>query len=154
MDIATITAAYEGLRAGKEILTSVYNSKVSADAKEKIDIVMSNLGKTQDTLFSMREELFRLQTANEELKKKIAETDSWDNKLKEYTLTKTSGGAIVYIFNGTPEHYICPSCASNKTIQILQDNRTYSGKFRCVNCNAEYPINPHQTQAAITMKRV
>ena len=106
MEIATITAAYEGLKAGKEILKSIYDSKVDADAKEKIDVVMLKLGDTQDTLFSMREELFSLQSDNEALKKKIAETESWDNKLNEYELTKTSGGAVVYKFNGTPDHYI------------------------------------------------
>ena len=153
MDIATITAAYEGLKAGKSILKSLYESKVEADAKEKIDEVMSKLGEAQDTLFSMREELFRLQSENESLKKKIAEADSWDSKLSEYKLTETSGGAIVYKFTGTPEHFICPSCVSEKTIEILQDNRTYSGKYRCVGCNAEFPINPRRDPPARRLTR-
>lgn len=144
MDIATITAAYEGLKVGKSILKALYESKVEADAKEKIDEVMSKLGEAEDTLFSMREELFRLQSDNESLKKEIAETDSWNNKLSQYELTKTAGGAVVYKFIGTPEHFICPSCVSKKTIEILQDNRTISGKYRCVGCNAEFPINPRR----------
>lgn len=142
MEIATITAAYEGLKVGKEILKSIYDSKVDADAKEKIDAVMLRLGETQDTLFSMREELFRLQSDNDSLKKKIAETESWDNKLSQYKLAETKGGAVVYKFTGTPEHFACPSCVSKKNIEILQDNRTYSGKYRCVGCSAEFPINP------------
>jgi predicted RNA-binding Zn-ribbon protein involved in translation (DUF1610 family) len=142
MDITTITAAYEGLKAVKEILKSIYNVKVEADAKEKIEEVMSKLGEAQDALFSMREELFRLQSDNDSLKKKIEEAESWDTKLSQYELTKTSGGAVVYKFIGEPEHFICPSCVSKKNIEILQDNRTYSGKYRCVGCGAEFPINP------------
>jgi len=144
MDITTITAAYEGLKAGKNILKSLYEAKIEADAKEKIDEVMSKLGEAQDTLFSMREELFRLQSENDTLRKQIAESDSWDNKLDQYELIKTAGGAVVYKHIGEPEHYICPSCAAKKSIEILQDNRTYSGKFRCVGCKAEYPINPYR----------
>lgn len=144
MDIATVTTAYEGLKAGKSILQSLYKTKVKADAKEKIDDVMSKLGEAQDTLFSMREELFRLQADNETLKSEILELELWDNKLSQYELTKTAGGAIVYKFIGTPEHFICPSCVSKKKIEILQDNRTFSGEYRCVSCDAEFPINPRQ----------
>lgn len=127
MDIATITAGYQSLKIGKDILKTLYDTKVEADAKEKIDEVMSKLGEAQDLLFSMREELFRLQSDNEELKKKIAEADSWDNKLSQYELTQTPGRAVVYKYLGEPEHYICTNCVSNSTIQILQDNRTMSG---------------------------
>ena len=148
MDIATITAAYESLKAGKSILKSIYETKIEADAKDKIDEVMSKLGEAQDTLFSMREELFRLQSDNESLKKKISESESWDNKLSQYELTETSGGAVVYKFTGTPEHFICPSCISKKSIEILQDNRTYTGKYRCVACKAEFPIDPSQPRKA------
>ena len=146
MDITTITSAYEGLKVGKSILKSVYDSKVEADAKEKIDAVMSKLGEAQDTLFSMREEMFSLRSDNEALKKKITEFESWDNKLSQYELNKTTGGAVVYKFIGEPEHYICPSCVSKKHIEILQDNRTYSGKYRCVGCGAEFLINPKRNR--------
>lgn len=145
MDIATITAAYEGLKIGKNVLTSLYDLKIEADARKKVDVVMSKLGDAQDALFSMREELFNLQSQNADLKKSIAESESWDKKLAEYTLSKTPGGAVVYMFNGSPDHYACPSCVTKKTIQILQDNRTYSGKYRCVSCSAEFPINPQTT---------
>ncbi len=142
MDITTITTAYEGLKLGKELLKSLHEAKVESDAKVKIEEVMQKLGGAQDTLFSMREELFKLQTENENLKKKINETDAWEQKISNYELVKTSGGAVVYQFKETPEHYICPSCVSNCRTEILHDNRTFSGKYRCVKCEAEYPINP------------
>ena len=153
MDIASIASAYEGLKLGKSILKAIYESKVEADAKEKIDEVMSKLGEAQDTLFSMREELFRLQSDNESLKKKISEADDWNSKQSQYELTETSGGAVVYEFKGTPKHFICPSCFSKKTVEILQDNRTLSGKYRCVACKAEFPVNPREDLPNIDFDR-
>lgn len=142
MDIATISAAYEGLKIGKSLLTSIYELKIEADTKAKVAEVMSKLGDAQDALFAMREELFRLQSANADLKKSIADYESWDKRLSEYSLAKTAGGAVVYEYCREPKHYACPSCIGKEVIEILQDNRTDSGKFRCVGCDAEYPINP------------
>lgn len=144
MDIATISGAYEGLKLGKELLKSVYNSKVEADAKEKIDQVLHKLGEAQDALFSMREELFRLQEDNQNLRKAADLEERWAAKVGNYSLVQTSGGAVVYKYSGEPAHYACPACIEKRTIQILQDNRTARGKFRCVACSAEYPINPSQ----------
>jgi len=144
MDIASITAAYEGLKVGKNILQSLHKIKVESEAKERVNEVMSKLGEAQDTLFTMREELFKLQSENESLKKIISESENWDKKISEYELIKTSGGAVVYKYKKEPEHYVCPSCVSKNIIEILQDNRTISGKFRCVGCKSEYPINPKE----------
>jgi predicted RNA-binding Zn-ribbon protein involved in translation (DUF1610 family) len=113
---------------------------------------MSKLGEAQDTLFSMREELFSLQTENETLKKAASETETWESKFSQYELHKTAGGAVVYLFNAEPQHYACPSCIENKSIHILQDNRTMSGKFRCVSCEAEYPIKQKERMPQQTIR--
>jgi predicted RNA-binding Zn-ribbon protein involved in translation (DUF1610 family) len=142
MDITSITAAYTGLKVAKDIFTGLNDLKVEAATIEKINEAVKKVADAQDTLFDMREELFRLQSENADLSKTIAEANDWESKLSNYALVKTSGGAVVYKFDGEPEHYICPSCVSKKSIEILQDNRTYSGKYRCVACKAEYPIDP------------
>ena len=142
MDMATITTAYEGLKIGKGLLKGLLDIKVEAEAKERVDEVLAKLGDAQDTLFTMREELFRLQAENQELHGKIKETEKWEAKLAEYVLAKTTGGAVVYEYKAEPHHFACPSCIENKSIQILQDNRTVSGKYRCVSCGAEFPIKP------------
>ena len=98
-------------------------------------------------MFQLREELFRLQDENKNLKQRINEQDEWNKRIENYELTKTAGGAIVYKSKEGTEHYICPSCKEKREIHILQDNRTQSGKFRCVNCNAEFPINPRNQMA-------
>ena len=138
MDMSEIGAAVEGLK----LLKSVYGRLGGADDKVEIDNALSKLGDVQDALFTLREELNRLQTDNASFSKQIADSETWKTKLSEYELAKTSGGAVVYKYKGEPEHYSCPSCISKEVIEILQDNRTKTGRYRCVGCKAEFPIDP------------
>jgi predicted RNA-binding Zn-ribbon protein involved in translation (DUF1610 family) len=142
MDIGSITAAYNGLKVGKEILTSLLEAKIESEAKAKVNEALSRLGTVQDTLFELREESFRLQSENEALRKQLTQYENWEKQFTQYALQKTPGGGIVYAFKGQPEHFACPSCINKREIQILQDNRTMSGKFRCPGCENEFPVNP------------
>ena len=151
MDITTITTAYNGLKVAKDIFTGLNVLKIETATLEQINDAVKKVGEAQDALFTMREELFRLQTENKDLSTQIDESDNWDNQLSKYTLTKTSDGAVVYKFNEEPEHYICPSCVSKKSIEILQDNRTMSGKYRCVGCDSEFPINQRKRKMVSTL---
>jgi hypothetical protein len=153
MDLATITAAYEGLKASKQILGAIFEAKVDAEAKPKVIAALEHLGNAQDALFSLREELFRLQSVNDDLRKQLAAAESWAMRAAQYELAKTSGGAVVYKFKAQPEHFACPSCFNSKQIQILQDNRTTSGKFRCTGCSAEFPIQPRENPPPIQYSR-
>jgi transcription elongation factor Elf1 len=67
-----------------------------------------------------------------------------DKKLSDYELIKTLGSALVYRFKLEPEHFICPYCVSQKSIQILQNNNSLNGKYRCVSCEGEYFIEPRK----------
>lgn len=153
MDVASITGAYQGLKAAKEILGAAFDAKVDAEAKPKVLEALHKLGEAQDILFALREELFSLQEANNALRKEIAESASWQSKADQYELTKTPGEAVVYKFNGRPEHFACPSCFNSKTIHILQTNRTMSGKYRCTGCGSEFPVEPQKKFAPIPVSR-
>jgi hypothetical protein len=95
MDLATITAAYEGLKASKQILGAIFEAKVDAEAKPKVIAALEQLGNAQDALFSLREELFRLQSVNDDLRKQLAALESWDAR-------GTNGGT-----NGVRHHNLC-----------------------------------------------
>lgn len=147
MDITTITAALNGLKISKEIFVKYIETKAADEARPKILEALDQLGKTMDTLFSLREELSKLQTENDKLRKELTDTQSWKEKSNQYKLVTTDGGAIVYEFNSDPKHFICPSCYDKKQFQILQDNRTSSGTFRCIGCSAEFPVNSNKPQS-------
>lgn len=143
MDIPTITAAIESIKIVKAAFNFLLNQKIDEAARQKINEALEKFGEIQASLFQIREENFALQTKNEELRKELSRHDDWDKKISEYKLTKTEGGAVVYSFNGQPQHYVCPRCASSKReIHILQDMRDMTGHFKCPNCANEFPINP------------
>jgi predicted RNA-binding Zn-ribbon protein involved in translation (DUF1610 family) len=153
MDMSSISAAYEGLKIGKSLLQTAFEKKAEELSEEKIRQILEKLGAAQDTLFIVRETLFELQTENDALKKQIAESEAREERMSSYKLVQTSGGAVVYESQNDPHHYICPSCVEKQSAQILQDNRTRSGKYRCVPFGAEYPIEPHKPAPSTTPAR-
>ena len=54
MDVATISGAYQGLKAAKEILAAAFEAKVDAEAKPRVLEALSKLGDAQDALFALR----------------------------------------------------------------------------------------------------
>jgi hypothetical protein len=149
MDIIAATAtAYQGLKAGTEILSAFIQGKVDAESQAKITDALSKLGDAQSTLFELQGALFQLQADNDRLRRQLDDREAWNSRLAQYELTKTAGGAVVYGFKGEPTHYVCPSCVNKPELHILQDNRTMSGKFRCTGCEAEYPIEPREDPQA------
>ncbi len=149
MDPASIAAAYSGLKFAKDSITAAIEGKIELDSQAKVLAALEKLGEAQDTIFAMRDEMFNLQGECMRLKKELANNQSWGERFSSYKLIPTPGGAVVYVFQGTPEHFACPSCINNQKIEILQDNRTNSGKFRCVACKNEYAINPRKPSQSI-----
>lgn len=146
VDITTISNACTAIKILKESIITILNSKIEAETKTRINEVLEKLSEVQDTLFYLREELSHLQSENTELKERLKEKEDWDNRIKQYSLTKTEGGAFVYISHSEPKHYICPSCITKKEIHIIQDCRSLSGKFICPGCDKQFPINPVKHQ--------
>lgn len=153
MEITSISAAYTALKAVKEVITGLSDLTRETETIGRINDAVKTVSDTQDTLFQLREDLFRLQEENNKLRKEIEEYQSWDKKLNNYELVKTEGKAVVYKSKEEPEHYICPSCAAKRSLEILQDNRAMSGKFRCIGCKGEYPINPAEQMKPLNFDR-
>jgi predicted RNA-binding Zn-ribbon protein involved in translation (DUF1610 family) len=144
MDVASISGAYQSIKAVKDLLAAAFDAKVEAEAKPKIFEAQTRLGEIQDTLFGLREQLSQLQDERAQLQTQLAAAENWNQRIGQYRLTETPGGAVVYQFKDAPAHYACPSCTNKQQIHLLQDNRTYSGKFRCTGCDKEYPIQPRR----------
>ncbi|MFV8598549.1 hypothetical protein [Ralstonia pseudosolanacearum] len=153
MDLATITGAYQGLKAAKELVGGLIDAKVDSEAKARIYEAQAKLGSVQDVLFSMREEMFELQDENKRLKEQLAEAEEWRAKVLQYELVTTAGGAVVYRFKGQPEHYACPSCFGSKQLHILQTRRTRHGNYTCTGCKTDFPVEPQKPMQMPNMAR-
>ena len=144
MDVTLITAAYTGLKFAKDALQTALGYKIENETRVQISAALEKLGTAQDTLFELREELFRLQTENDRLRQELKSHPHSETQKAPYQLQETARGAVVYVSTGPPRHYACPSCFANRTIQILQDRRVVGGVFDCPGCKTAYPVNPRQ----------
>lgn len=153
MDLASIGAAYNGLKVVKDVFVGFTNLKSETDSLERIYEAIKKVGDAQDALFMLREELFRLQEENNSLKKQMEDRDVWTNKIDQYQLVVTAGGAVVYQSKAEPFHLACPSCTESKEIHILQDNRIMAGTFKCTKCKATYPIKEKEKMVPINYQR-
>lgn len=140
IDPSTALAAYEGIRFAKDALTTLVKGKVEIESQGQVYAALEQLGKAQDSLFALREELLALQNENSKLRATINEQNDWAEKKRGYELTETAGGAVVLRDAGPPEHYACPSCVNKREIQILQDLHNMSGQFMCPGCKVPFPI--------------
>ncbi len=145
MDIASLKLAYDGLKSAKEIFTAFEDLKSKSESLSKVNEAVKQVGLAQDILYDVREELFKLQEDNNNLRKQFSEHEAWELKLSRYELVKTEGGAIVYKSREGVEHFICPSCVVKKEIHPLQDGRLASGTFDCPGCDKGFPINRRQS---------
>src|SRR6185436_270418 len=109
-------------------------------SQTRVIAALGEVGKAQDTMFQMREELARLQEDNGDLRAKLKAHDDWDARLAKYRLATTPGAAIVYESTEAPPHYACPNCTNERKIQPLQDQGGESGLFDCPSCKARYRI--------------
>ena len=146
LDAVTVSGAYASLKAAKDLLKGAFDSKVDAEVRPKVYDAMERLGGALDTLYAMRGDMFDLQDANNKLRQDLADVRAWAEKVAPYSLATAPGGAVVYRFNGEPAHWACPSCFNKQQIQPLQTNRQLSGKYRCVGCHVDFPIEVARPQ--------
>jgi len=140
MDIGSIKLAYDGLKSAKDIFSAFDDLKNEAESIAKVNEAVKQVGLAQDTLFELREELFRLQNENQKLREVSLERENWDKQFSNYELVTTEGGAVVYKSRTGVEHFICPSCVTKRQIHPLQDNQNVSGRFSCPSCSITFPV--------------
>jgi hypothetical protein len=144
MDIVAIKGAYDAIAFAKTAFNVFVDTKADAKAKEQVTQVQERLGSVQDVLFSLREELGRLQGENSSLKEKLRAFEIWAGKSTAYALKETSGGAVVYHSDGPPPHFACPRCYESQEVQILQDGRMVIGDYLCPKCQTRYAVKPRE----------
>jgi predicted RNA-binding Zn-ribbon protein involved in translation (DUF1610 family) len=141
--VTTISTAYSALKKAKDGFSSYVDGKAEAKANAKVTEAMKSLGEALDSLFYVREELFRLQDENRVLKEQLSSKESWNKKLSDYKLVKTTGGATVYESTQEPKHFACPNCIEHQEIQILQSGRNMAGTYNCPGCKTSFPVDPY-----------
>ena len=155
MDMSLVQAGIASVKALQGIAKVGLDAKVDAKASAKILESTGQLGKALDALYEMRDELFRLQTENNELKRDADRRLAFEARRETYEMVKTAGGAVVWRFKAEPMHYACPNCMNEDRIEVLQDNRALAGTYRCTakGCTASFPVEPESRPAVLPLPR-
>ena len=139
--IENVKLAFDGVKFIKEM----FNGHVDGLAKEKVQELHQQLNNKvidiQQVLLELLEQNQTYQQRNDKLEKQLNEQMDFQNKLLEYELVKSKGGAVVYKFRSAPEHFLCQRCISEKKlIIILQFNDNYNGFYHCPCCEQSFKI--------------
>jgi transposase-like protein len=145
--IAELKAALEGVKYAKEALTFGVNLKVDEKVKEQVGDAKEKIGKVQDALLTIQDKLAALHEENLKLKEQLRQKENWEQKIANFNMVETPGGAVVYQHSGQPPYFVCPSCASKEELHILQDRRVISGIFDCPGCKSTFPVNKQSSGA-------
>lgn len=144
MDVAsiatTLKALSEGTKAARELIKGLQKPEDKADVKQKINKAAEKVGDVLDSLYGLREELFRLQDENRQLKTELTEIDAWKNRLSEFELIRTPAGAVVYKSLSGLSYFACPRCIEHKELYPLQ-KRGASPYYDCPKCGQGYEID-------------
>jgi hypothetical protein len=143
--LASFGAATAAVTLTKDILKTAVNEKIDSEAKIKVQEAREKLNEIQDVIYTLKDELFRLQDVNRDLKLKLEESKS----LQNYEITATDGGAVVYRFKNAPEHFACPTCYSEGSIQILQDANSMAKNHNCTKCKSSFYIKQKLNQSTV-----
>ena len=136
MDIlTTVSAGYAGLKFAKDSLQVALGLKIEGDVRAAIVEALTKLGSTQDTLFELREEMFRLQSENERLRQDLKSRDDWETRKAQYQLVRTEAGAMIWAATFEPKHFICPVCFEKREGHMLQPRGSI---LDCPACKASY----------------
>lgn len=147
MDLASITAGYNGLRFIKNAMDLALKTHIDNETRQRISEALDKVGELQDGLFNAQQELLRLQDENRKLSTELAEKEEWNDRAAQYSLTTAPGGAVVYKSrDDEPTHYACPACFEKRCIGVLQTKKVVSGAYRCPQCRAEYFIDERKPE--------
>jgi hypothetical protein len=153
MDPISLVGAYQGLKAAKEILGTLFDAKVDAESRPKILEAQGKLGEVQDALFMLRERLAELQQERDQLRDELATAKNWSDRAAQYELASTPGSAVVFRFTGQPEHFACPSCFNKAEVYPLQDNHVMAGTYTCPGCKAQFPVKLRESDNPLPVRR-
>jgi hypothetical protein len=141
MDLATsFTAATSAITMTKGLLKVAFDAKVDAEAKIKVQEAREKLNEIQDVIYELKDELFRLQDSNRDLNLKVGELTANTTTLESYELIQCAGGAVVYRYKFSPDHYACPACFADRSVQILQDSNSLAKDHVCNKCRSRFDI--------------
>ena len=135
-----LTAAIASFKALKDGIRLVFDAKVDSEVQAARIAVMEQLGKAQDTLYDLRDELFKIQSENEELKRAASSSTKWDETVAQYEFVQTPGSAYAFRSRTDANLFACPTCIHDRRVSALQPKGPMPSIRFCLVCDKGYTV--------------
>jgi hypothetical protein len=151
MDPISLEHAKEGFSALKNLVDIVKSFLPSGKAnKNKLDDSSLNkaLIDAQSAILAMQDLYAALLDEKQELKKKVAQLEAWDEEKEDYELRELAPGVLAFAYapkgeSTQPFHWLCEKCFQENKKAILQSqNQLTQPMMRCSACRTVYHLPP------------
>jgi peptide subunit release factor 1 (eRF1) len=140
-----VSEVFAGLNAIKTAFDMAKGLKDIDDAARRNDAVIE----LQEKILSAQSAQPSLVETITDLKKRVAELETWETEKQRYELNEVATGVFAYRLKAQttstePMHYLCARCYQHCRKSILQRRDRGSSKFfECSECNTELKVGDH-----------
>jgi hypothetical protein len=140
VDVAAITGSIAALRTAYDMTKGFLGVRDAVISQGQIFELQRQILAAQENALSAQAAQTALLESIGDLKKQIADMETWDAEKEKYQLAKTRGGTLAYILKEQaelpePDHYFCANCFEGRRKSILQPETRYPGRAQVLVCH-------------------
>jgi DNA-directed RNA polymerase subunit M/transcription elongation factor TFIIS len=154
MELVQISAIFETLKTGNDIVKSYLASGKDQAAKEKATELTTLILDLQSNINNLQIERTTLLNQINELDEILKKNDEWENIKNDYELLMIEDGIYVYEYKGKNKlkHWACTKCYKDKMISIIQKIEDYGSAkiYKCPECGFKYRITQNGSGSFFT----
>ena len=161
MDMTTIAAAQESIKALSALVRGATSAAIDHGMKAKLIDIQSAILDTQAKLGDAQAERIELLQQVGELQSKLRELEKAKTVLDSYELCSVDQGKFLYkprqgASGSEVEHYACPACYNAGSLSVLQQFKTGSQQtlYSCHACKFELYVGPSDPPKPLPIRGV
>lgn len=143
MDITSISAALNSLKAATDIVQGIAKLKSLTDIHTKVIELQNQILAAQSNALSAQAEHFVHLEKIDTLQKELARLKMWEQERTNYVLKEVSPGNFAYVLKDDtktrePQHWLCCQCFNEGYKSIIQfaGHKEFHKVFVCNRCKS------------------
>lgn len=159
MDITSISAAINSLKAAKDIIQGMMKLKSSADVQTKVIELQNQILLAQGNALDAKTEYSSLLDRVEALQKELVRLKAWEQERTNYVLKEVSSGNFAYVLKDStkaeePQHWLCCQCFNDGYKSVIQfsGHKEFHRVFLCNRCKTTLLVRVES--AGVTVETV
>jgi len=154
-----VSSALASFNHANNLIKAIFELKVDSATIDKVTAIQSELASVQNGYLALIQQNTSLVTEKDDLKKQIAELETWETERQRYELQNVAPEVCAYVIKESargsePLHWLCCKCYNESKKGIFNLFSEYaSGKtYRCTICNSDLHV-PNQNPPRVNYDR-